>query len=70
MAAAPLPEPRWPLVDRVEELQMVTELLRQDGVGLVTLTGPVASARPPSPSRRACAADQFADSVAFISSRR
>jgi predicted ATPase len=37
---APLPAMRWPLVDRVEELQVVTGLLRQADVGLVTLTGP------------------------------
>ncbi|HEX4397647.1 MAG TPA: DUF4062 domain-containing protein [Trebonia sp.] len=32
---APLPAPRWPLVDRVEELQVVTGLLREAQVGLV-----------------------------------
>jgi hypothetical protein len=38
--AAPLPAMRWPLVDRVDDLEVVTGLLRQADVGLVTLTGP------------------------------
>ena len=33
-----LPLPRWPLVDRVEELQVVTGLLVRADAGLVTLT--------------------------------
>ena len=35
--AAPLPALRWPLVNRVEELQVVNGLLRQADVDLVTL---------------------------------
>ena len=66
--AAPLPAPRWPLVDRVEELQVVNALLRQDGVGLVTLTGPggVGKTSLALAAARA-AAGQFADGAAFIS---
>jgi len=65
---APLPAPRWPLVDRVEELQVVNALLRQDGVGLVTLTGPggVGKTSLALAAARA-AAGQFADGAAFIS---
>src|SRR6202042_848390 len=35
--AAPLPAMRWPLVDRVDELHVLTGLLRQAGGGLGTL---------------------------------
>ncbi|HYW88935.1 MAG TPA: DUF4062 domain-containing protein, partial [Chloroflexota bacterium] len=64
---APLPVPRWPMVDRHDELQTVTSLLRQPDVGLVTLTGPggVGKTTLALAAGRAVA-DQFADGVAFI----
>jgi predicted ATPase len=65
---APLPAPRWPLVDRVEELQVVTGLLRQADVGLVMLTGPGGVGKTALALAAAHAvADQFADGASFVS---
>ncbi len=63
---APLPAPRSPLVDRVEELQVVTGLLPAARLtaGLVTLTGParrrLETTLAPRPAPRDTVADQFA----------
>jgi predicted ATPase len=65
---APLPAPRWPLVDRVEELRAVTGLLLEAEVGLVTLTGPGGVGKTSLALAAAKAvAGQFADGAAFIS---
>jgi predicted ATPase len=65
---APLPAPRWPLVDRVEEMQVVTGLLEQGEVGLVTLTGPGGVGKTSLGLAVAhAAAGQFADGAAFVS---
>ena len=66
--AAPLPAPRWPLVDRADELQVITGLLRQAETGLVTLTGPGGVGKTSLAVAAAHAvAGQFADGAAFIS---
>ncbi|HET6192075.1 MAG TPA: DUF4062 domain-containing protein, partial [Trebonia sp.] len=65
---APLPAPRWPLVDRVEEMQVVTGLLGEAQVGLVTLTGPGGVGKTSLALAAARAvAGQFADRAAFVS---
>ena len=66
--AAPLPAPRWPLVDRTEEMQVVTGLLRHAEVGLVTLTGPGGVGKTSLAIAAAHAvAGEFADGASFIS---
>jgi predicted ATPase len=60
--------PGWPLVGRVEELQVVTELLRQAYVGLVTLTGPGGVGKTTLALAAANAVTgQFAVGAAFVS---
>jgi len=66
--AAPLPALRRPLVDRVDELAMVTELFQKADVGLVTLTGPGGVGKTALAIAAAHAvAARFGDGTAFVS---
>ncbi|HEX3514134.1 MAG TPA: DUF4062 domain-containing protein, partial [Trebonia sp.] len=67
-SAAQLPVMRRPLVDRTEELRLVTGMLPRADVGLVTLTGPGGVGKTTLALAAAHAvADQFADGAAFVS---
>jgi predicted ATPase len=63
-----LPALRRPLIDRVDELKLVTEMLLAPDVGLVTLTGPGGVGKTMLALAAAAAvAAEFADGAAFIS---
>ena len=67
VALAPLPLARGPLIGRARETAQACALLRDAGVGLVTLTGPggVGKTRVALQVAREVA-DAFADGVAFV----
>jgi predicted ATPase len=68
VSAPPPPTLRWPLIDRVDELKLATEMLRAPDVGLVTLTGPGGVGKTALALAAADAvAAEFADGAAFIS---
>ncbi len=65
---APLPVPRGPLIDRVQERATLKELLVREEVGLVTLTGPGGVGKTRLGVQVAAeVAPQFSDAAAFIS---
>jgi hypothetical protein len=64
---APLPVPRSALIDREQEVALVSELLQREDVGLVALTGPGGVGKTWLAIQVAAdLASQFADGVAFI----
>ena len=66
--AAPLPVMRRTLIDRVEELRVVTGMVLRADVGLVTLTGPGGVGKTTLALAAANAVDgQFGDGAAFVS---
>jgi predicted ATPase len=65
---APLPVPRGPLIDRVQERATIKDLLLREEVGLVTLTGPGGVGKTRLGVQVAAeVASQFSDGAAFIS---
>ena len=65
---APLPVPRGPLIDRVQERATIKNMLLREEVGLVTLTGPGGVGKTRLAVQVAAEiTPQFSDGVAFVS---